>query len=299
VTVYSAFGLSVQSELPLPELDQDDGEPDVLIRLGHVDPKPPVHDRPGVQHHAEEGESVLTLDRVGTLRVLEGREIVVDPDPRCAESVVRALVVGPGLAALLVQRGFLVLHASAVEVDGVAVAFAGLPQAGKSTTAAALNAVGWPLVTDDILPADLAARPPRVLPGFARLKLWKATAEALGSSTEDWIPIYDGIDKAFRRAERMSAEPLPLERVYVLDEGDETGVEDILPGEAVVEILRHTWCATTLTALSPASHLGACAELTRRIPVRRLRRPRSLALVGEIAESVKRDLSETPALSQS
>jgi hypothetical protein len=291
---YAAFGLVIESSIELPEFDPGgNGAPDVTIRRGEVEKLPPVHDRPGAQHHIQDGESILILDEIGRLRVTP-REIVVDANVDCADSVVRAFIVGPGIATLLVRRGYLVLHASAVELDGAAVAFVGLPSAGKSTTAAALHALGRPLVTDDILPTDVAQSPPQVFPGFARLKMWRETAEAVGVSTDGWAPIYPHLDKAFRPAERMTSDSLPLARVYVLDEGEDVAVEQIAPGKAVVEILTHTWATTALTAFSPASHLRACAEVARAVPVRRLRRPLSLERVGELARAVELDL-QVPA----
>jgi hypothetical protein len=59
------------------------------------------------------------------------------------------LLAGNVLALILGLRGEGVLHASAAEVDGVAVAFTGTTGAGKSTAAALLCASGAALVTDD------------------------------------------------------------------------------------------------------------------------------------------------------
>jgi hypothetical protein len=109
---------------------------------------------------------------IGTFLVRDGREILVDPDPDAGDALLQLALLGPVLAALLQQRGDLVLHASAVEIDGAAVGFLGGRGAGKSTMAAALLRRGYPLLTDDILAVSLEDGSPRVLPGFPQLKLW-------------------------------------------------------------------------------------------------------------------------------
>src|SRR3989454_2089338 len=51
-------------------------------------------------------------------RSREGREIVVEPAPGVDAGTLRLFLLGPVRAVLLHQRGFLVLHASAVVLDG-------------------------------------------------------------------------------------------------------------------------------------------------------------------------------------
>jgi hypothetical protein len=79
------------------------------------------------------------LNGSGTLQVSHGRSIVVDADN--ADDRTAALwVLGPAMGVLLQQRGVLVLHASAVTMDGGVVAFLGHSGWGKSTMAAAMVA---------------------------------------------------------------------------------------------------------------------------------------------------------------
>ena len=64
------------------------------------------------------------------------------------------LMAGTVMAAVCQLAGHLVLHASAVEIGGSAVAFAGDSGAGKSTMAALACIGGARLVTDDVLRVD-------------------------------------------------------------------------------------------------------------------------------------------------
>jgi hypothetical protein len=86
----------------------------------------------------------VTLDRRRrTITVRQAR----DGDP----GLIPIFLEGNILAHALAADGFLALHASAVEVDGRALAIIGPSGMGKSTLAALLCAAGAALVADDVL----------------------------------------------------------------------------------------------------------------------------------------------------
>jgi hypothetical protein len=70
--------------------------------------------------------------------------------------VIPIVVAGTLSAFIMAMRGTCVLHASAVEIGGQAVAFVGESGQGKTTMAAVLCAAGAALVTDDVLPLTFA-----------------------------------------------------------------------------------------------------------------------------------------------
>lgn len=167
---YRAHGLVVHSavELPLPPPPPAPGAPDLVLRLG-ADRPVPDRDPPG--------RVLAALDRPGggrfycftrtrdtvVLRYPGLCEFVGDPGlsdvvvhlhPGADLGLVPVLAAGAVLAVHLKLRSALVLHASAVEVAGRAVAFVGASGMGKSTLAAALCREGGALVTDDVLRAE-------------------------------------------------------------------------------------------------------------------------------------------------
>jgi hypothetical protein len=80
-----------------------------------------------------------------------GESVECRPDPGTDLRVVGLLVGGLVVAFLLGLRGEAVLHASAVEFGGSAIALAGDSGAGKSTLAAVLCAKGGMLLSDDVV----------------------------------------------------------------------------------------------------------------------------------------------------
>ena len=80
-------------------------------------------------------------------------------DPATDVRFVAVLLAGLVVSVVLGLGGHFVLHASAVEVSGRAMAFAGVSGTGKSTLAALLCGAGARLVTDDVLRVGMEPGP--------------------------------------------------------------------------------------------------------------------------------------------
>jgi hypothetical protein len=287
---YQAYGLTIRSQLLLPELipAAPGATADVTIRLGTV-PRPPELDRSTERClWATEDEACLFWADAGTILVRRGAELIVEPLPQVDARVLRIYLLGPALGVLLHQRGLLVLHASVVGIGGSAIAFVGESGWGKSTTAAALHRRGHTIVADDVSALDLADRP-LAFPAIPRLKLDAEPATALGypaaalSRFDD-----DDLRLAYRVDEQFSHEPRPLGRVYVLAEGAELAVERCRPQEAFVELLRHSYALRVVgDPGASAAHFRLCARLTAAVPLYRLRRPRSLSALPDVVRLVE------------
>lgn len=167
--VYLLHGLRVRSPVPLAGDPQAGGGHDLDVRWALGPPVGPdvPPGRPLAVATRPDGTSLYVAVEQGGRRILrvsgfcdfvidEGPEVVecrLDPsaDPR----FVAVLVAGLLVAFVLGLDGRCVLHASAVELDGVALAIAGPSGSGKSTLAALLCAAGARLVTDDVCRLDL------------------------------------------------------------------------------------------------------------------------------------------------
>jgi hypothetical protein len=198
------------------------------------------------------------------------------------------------LGALLQQRGLLVLHGSSVCIEGSAVAFLGGKGWGKSTLAAALYYLGHSVVTDDIVAVSLGpADAPAILPCFPQLKLWPEAAASLGDSVEDLPRLHPEFEKRARPVRRgFSQHPVPLKRIYILDEGDEPEISELHPRDAFVELVRHSYAVELLAAAETAEmHFGQCSQLVKSVSICRLRKTRSLEALPSLAVFVRDDLA--------
>ena len=240
---------------------------------------------------ASDGEAHYFWSGVGAFCVRGGAEIVMDPAPEVDEDGLRLTLLGPLLATVLHQRGHLVLHASAVAGPGGAVAVAAHSGTGKSTTAGALVRRGYRLLTDDVLAIDLAGPAPLICPGGAGVKLWPASAEALGHDV-DALPTIGG--QYVKRVWNVgtATEAVPLRALYVLSAEDGPTIEPMSLPLAVGEVMSRSYCSELLRLHGAARNLKQTADLVQRVPVGHLRRSSSLDGFSEWTERVVSHVAE-------
>ncbi len=287
---YTAYGLVISSDLTLPNVVPAEGEPDIVVRVGEVPLRPDedyaVHLYyglgPGVVHYVWRG--------VGTFRVSEGREILVEPAPDAEAAAGANLLLGPLLAIAMHQRGRLVLHASGVEMGGAVIGFAAETGQGKSTTAAAFIRAGYPLVADDLLAVMLDDDGgASVYPANPQMKLWPASIAALGGEHEDLPRVIGPRDKRYYDVGgRMSGGRMRLAALYTLEFGEADAIRHLTPAEALMELVRNSYCITLVRQMGDEGrHFRQCADLAARVPARRLIRRQGLERLGEIVEMVR------------
>jgi hypothetical protein len=270
-----------------------EGDADVMIRVGNANPPAASQARAEGHLYTTAEEVFLHWEDAGSLSVRRGREIIVDPFPGVEERIIRVCILGPALGVLLHQRGQLVLHASAVALDGGAVAFLGEAGWGKSTMAAALYARGHGIVADDVTAVQAEKAHPIVHPGFPQLKLWPEAAIAVGDVPETLPRIEPSLEKrALPAAHEFSRDPLPLRCIYVLAESETQEIEPLGSQEALVELVRHSYTSRLLRVVGASSHFLQCSNVVKNVTIRSLKRPRSLASLSDLAQLVGKDLAE-------
>jgi hypothetical protein len=217
---YRISGFAVASEFELP--GQIAGEPQcaaqVTIRRGpapHFLPEPSVS-APTWQLSGK--QLLLHVPNVARFLLTDGREIMVGPEPAAGESDVSIFILNTAFGILLHQRDEVVLHASAVRVNGRAVLFCGASGGGKSTLAAALVQRGYPMVADDICRLAANGSGPVVYPDGCQLKLWAQAIDRLGLAHRRGAPVRESLEKFYVEPGAVSAGPLSLAAIYVLRE---------------------------------------------------------------------------------
>lgn len=307
MTTYIAYGLDVDSDIPLPGLlptsvsrvcQPDVPEsPDkcVQIRLGCVT----VPERP--QDPRWRGHSCVAVapddaylhwDAVGSIHVQEGSRLTVQPAVGVEPGLLHLHILGPAFALLLHQRGDLVLHASCIAAGGRGAAFLGGSYAGKSTMAAAMYARGCTVVADDVTTVATHEDGLLAYPSLPLLKLWPEALRALGEDPDTLPVLHSRVEKRSRTVIQAFAScPISVQTAYVLVDGDALRIETLTPREACTELIRHSYCARLIQLTDPDAHLKRCARFLQFATVRKLERPRDLRLLSAVAQAVEDDLA--------
>lgn len=281
---YRHSGLQIESEVPLPEWAAFEAphcfKPDLRITLS---PRP--HSQ-GENTFIDADSYCFFVPDAAQYRVHRGGEIeiltVTDPDMK----KVRVCLYGMAWAAFFALRGLSLLHGSAVSIEGKAVAFCGPSGAGKSSLTAQLTTAGFPLISDDLFRVELGTSGlPSVYPSSTRLKLWREALPLLSITHEGLEQDHSRMNKFHVPLSDTSVPGrLPLAALFVLTWG-EPACTRLRGMDALRRLVgAATYRGDLLEAMNDlARHWACCAELTRRIPIWELSRPRDWAKVEETA----------------
>lgn len=274
-------GLRIRSEVPLPEQPRELDDVDLHVRLGaprEVPADPPAGevvaemvegDRRLYTAATDGGDVVLRFH--GTCEIVISRtldEATCHVDPAADPALLSVLVSGTMIALVMELMGELVLHASAVEVDGAAIAVVGTSGMGKSTVSALLCHAGAALVTDDVLRVR-PGRPPRCLRGASALRLRQSAATV--------VEMYADPEVAETADQRLGLQPTPTSlddmRLGVLvvprpmPDISAVSIERLAPSEALVALGRYPRVYGMRRAVDVRRHFRQRAELVDAIPV--------------------------------
>ncbi|QTH23631.1 serine kinase [Rhizorhabdus wittichii] len=302
-TEYFAFGLSIRSDIPLPELSPSalvGRDADLSIRLAPCGRPLPPEGSGLVIDLDPDGGHYLAWPGVAAFRFHGPARIDVEPYPGVSTALLAFPLLGPVFGLMLHMRGALVLHASAVAVGGRSAVFVGDKLAGKSTTAGAFVEAGHRLLTDDLLAIDLVdPLVPRILPAFAQLKLSEESSAAIDLGDAEALPLAHASlpKRQFRLGGGFSHRQMRPDHVFVLARGGETPMAEPLEGfDALGAIMRFSYIArfggAVLAGEAEARHLQRCARLARTARVSRLHVPAGLDRLGETVAFVQALLGE-------
>jgi energy-coupling factor transporter ATP-binding protein EcfA2 len=287
---YRTYQLNIHSEIPLRALTFAEGEPDVLVVLANPKDLDSLKSNGG--HHF-----VGAVEGVATFAVFEGRKIIVDPLPGVDDGLLNTFIIGPILAVLLRQRGLLVLHGSSVVVEDGAIAFLGNSGAGKSTLAQAFHRQGHPVLTDDVMVVQLDGDCPMVLPGYPLIKLWPESATAMGYSP-DSLPCIHGFStkRSHQLTDGFGQNAFPLQRIYILDQGNEHRITNLNASDACLALLSHSRASMLLTHSEfRKKNFRQCTWVAQHVPMARFERKPALDELSELIKLVEADLSHLTA----
>jgi len=294
-TLRRCYGLTVESEIPLPDLGPavrpTAVAPDVIVRRGRLGAPPADAAALPLGLWRTDDLIGFGVPGTGSYLVTGGREIVVDVEPGADASAVRLYLLGTAMGALMMQRGHLVLHGNAFRVGDAAAVVVGRSGAGKSTLAAELQRRGLDVLADDVVPVDAQGR---ALPGYPRIKLWGDAVARLGVDAEGLERVASSVDKFQLPIQRTRSEALPLRWVYVLERhtGTDLRVTAASGMETFSLLHEHTYRNELVHGDAAArEHLALCARVAERVRVARVTRPAETMTAEATADAILSDMT--------
>jgi len=242
---YTAFGLTVNSTFPIPELagsNSSTTRADITISIGKIPEVLPQ--AVAVKHHAWTlGNQVwLNFANVGRFWINQGKDIILDKNHPADDIEVRFYLLGAALACALVQRNILPLHGCGIVSGEKAFLFLGESGSGKSTLAAKFQELGYSVLSDDICAVSTRnGSPPHLLVAYPQMKLGPTTLDYLGISYDTLLNFHNHRCKCFLPLLQSGlASSYPIERIYFLKQSSRSFIKDIPKTDCLRQLLLNT-----------------------------------------------------------
>ncbi|MCM3783258.1 aldolase [Neobacillus mesonae] len=299
LSTYIAFGLTIQSELLLPELTDivvsDSTNIDVIIRLGDLSSLCYDWNLTEQNFQARGEQFLFRIPEVGTFHVVQGRSVTVMPYDLRELSRVRLYLLGTCMGVVMLQRKILPLHGSAVAVEGQAYAFVGESGAGKSTLSAAFINRGYKLLSDDVIAVKSDQSVPIVSPAYPQQKLNALSLDLLSMQSSGYYVIKDEWKYAVPRRVDFSQEDIPLGGVFELVHSAETQVHlnSVSPFQGIHLLQTHTYRLPLIRRLQMMQwHFNKVSQIAGQIHLYRLQRPMNQITVEELVDTVLQKITK-------
>jgi len=301
---YEVYGLTISSDIPIPELLPCRGfagaaeitvtlarQSDFFRTVSHwLVTTAFLGGAPWLSWTKVDGGYLLRFhDLADFLIGANGRRITcVATTDAISGATLRHLVIDHVLPRALNLLGFDALHATAVVINEAVCAFVAEAGTGKSTLAASFHLAGYPAFCDDCLVLR-PTRPLSALPAYPGVRLWEESFRALGGTAASvGIPVaqYTAKTRHLGGAEGFRAEPLPLARIYLLERASPNAsssaasmprLHNVKPGDALSALIAATFPLDITDQAMLTRHFRLLSRVAAELPIRRLTMPTDFA----------------------
>lgn len=194
----------------------------------------------------------LHFPKLANFRISKNaKEIICYSLNRTPQNTVRHLLLDQVLPRCLAHQGKLIIHASAIQVEGGILIFVGSSGSGKSTLVGYFHQYGQPIVSDDAVwikynrDSQIVA-----IPSYTGLRLWEDSLQILYPSADKIQPMAHYSDK--KRVQLgsnltpKSRKSYPVVAVIVLTRSSNPSIREVCleplhRRDAFIEVLKETF----------------------------------------------------------
>jgi len=310
---YDIYGRTLESDLALPELQEaaprSGGFPlGAPLRFDHRVPAPPASGWFNIWYRPD-GLPWLRASRTAAGYHVQycncadfsldfARGAIAGGAIDCAPEMFRHFLIDQ-IVPLMLSVHAVVLHASAVAIDGALAAFAGPGGSGKSTIAFALSRLGHRIVSDDGVLLTAGERGTIAVPAYAGIRLWPDSEAALAAGLRGSGRPRAQAKQRFRDGLAFAGAGL-LTHFYVLDPGAaaQPSFTPLSPRDTAVELIKQAFRLALDDKASLARQLDVVTAAAPGISAWRLAFPRALDQTATLARAVERHVRQLADVEQ-
>jgi len=295
---YLAFGLVIDSPIPLPEAypAEPGAVADVTVTSGVAGadiPKDDFFDKARENRlwwmGIPDDSRTLFNCPSGLFEIRNGSEVVMQLYPDADMELAKIFLLGSAMGAVQIQRGRIPVHGGAVVTPRGAMIITGGQGAGKSTMTSAFVHNGYKYLTDDVSSVRFEDGRAFIVPAYPQRKLVRDACAPLGYDPDSLILVDGKRDKlAIRDVENWQREPTELSLIIELHSTgreDEVSVEPVRGHAKLACVLRNLyrmWMHTPGGNMHPAV-FKKILSIAEQADVFRVGVPRDIERVASIA----------------
>ena len=205
-------------------------------------------------------------------------------------------LLGPVLGFVMLLRGIVCLHASAIAIGNEAIALVGPAGSGKSTTAAAFAERGYSVLAEDVVTLDDRGDRFVVRPGYPCIRLWPPAVKALYGSETHLPKLTPNWDKCYLDlSKRFQGEPLPLAAIYQLGERrhdlDAPFVMELERTEGLMALIANTYATKLMDKQMRAREFELLTRVVSQVSVRRVTPHADPARINLLCDAILNDFN--------
>ncbi len=209
-------------------------------------------------------------------------------------------LLGPVMGFVLLLRGNVSLHASAVAICDSAVALVGPAGAGKSTCAAAFANLGYRVLTEDVLTLKEFSESFLVQPGYPCIRLWPDSVAALWGAGADLPRLTPTWDKRFldltQTGQHFEDRPLPLKAIYVIypsrsDLPEASVIGSMSQRQALLALVANTYASYLMNKQMRATEFEILSRLLKLVKIQSLTLHYDPARIADLCLTIIQDFN--------
>ena len=297
--LYRAFGRVIESELELPEFERIP-ESDCLTRDLRIVLRPlqpvPVEEWSTQFFRVRDDEIDFEVEGIVRIRIPGTDRIGVDVLDPAKERDARLYVTGSAFGAWTFLTGRFPFHCGLVTRNGMGFALTGPSGVGKSTLTTALVRRNFGFMSDDMVVFDQPeGGDTRIIPSFARIKLWQEAADHFSIDTSGFNRLHQEMDKYHVPfSQEKIVEEATLGAVFCLrfdDGGERARCRKLSHLEALKELRANIYRPSLIPALDmERDAFQLIANILQKVPVFEITRPRSFECFDQTIEAIEQEV---------
>lgn len=238
------------------------------------------------------GHLIMAFGQVATFRIRFDDETVslIAAHPRADQATIDHLIDDHIAPRIIATGQELVLHGSAVAIDGRLVILLGQTGSGKSTLGASLHAQGHRLLGDD---AVVISETGGALYGesvYPSLRLFPESIEHVFGDPVATTAMAFYSDKLQVAADGLGgpqAQRVVLGAIFILTDGEDGVTFDrLLPADACMTMIENSFTLDPGDSVAAAERMARAARLAAEVPCYELAYPYDFALLKDVSRTI-------------